>query len=198
VDDGIYIDDIQVIRSMTALTVLPVHFTSFTGTLLNEKLVQLHWEAVIDEEHDFFIVEHSTDGINFSNMAQGTFAGSYTYDDHHPSPGNNYYRIRQVNKNGSFTFSAVIQVVVNASVSIELFPNPIKDVVHIRLSNKNNQPLNIEIFDVQGRTIYKKSSQVAQNAVLDVNMKEFPSQVYLLHVTNTNGEILASEKIIRR
>ncbi len=199
VDDGIYIDDLSVIKSNTFLFSLPVNFLSFTGSLQSDQTVKLDWEAVVDNEHDYFAIERSSDGSNYSTIGVGPQMAPYQFIDQHPNQGNNFYRIRQVDKNGSVAYSKVVSVVVSKPVTITLYPNPVIDILNLKLSNKQADQLKIELTDVQGRSVYSKVSLVSQSTIeLNIDMKSFKPQVYILKITNHDGEVVATEKIIKR
>jgi hypothetical protein len=194
-----YIDNLKIIKSNTALVVLPVNFTGFNGILQNDETVKLVWTAVVDQDHDYFIVERSSDGISYSSLGYGPQAAPFHFIDQHPNEGNNYYRIRQVDKDGSISYSTVVNVPVTRQVKITIYPNPVKDLVNLKLINQKNDHLKIEITDVQGRIFYTNTSFVNQNTIeLNVNMKGFSPQVYVLKISNSNGETIATEKIIKR
>jgi hypothetical protein len=198
-DSGMYIDDLKMIKSNTALIVLPVNFTDFKGTLQGNGSVLLHWDAIVDQDHDYFVVERSSDGINYTSLGYGPQTAPFDFVDQHPNDGNNYYRIRQVDKDGSITYSTVINVPVDRPVNVVIYPNPVKDIVNLKVSNRRTDHLKIEITDVQGRTLYTRTSMVNASTIeINVDMKTFKPQVYILKVTNSNGETVATEKIIKR
>jgi hypothetical protein len=199
IDSGMYIDNLKLIKSNTALIVLPVNFTSFNGSLQGDGSVKLNWTAVVDQEHDYFVVERSSDGVNYTSLGYGPQTAPYYFIDQNPNEGNNYYRIRQVDKDGSFAYSTVINVPLSKPVTISIFPNPVSDILNLKLTNKKTDHLKIDISDVQGRTIYTRTALVNQNTLeLNVDMRMFKPQVYILKVTNSNGDMVGSEKIVKK
>ncbi|MFL5740524.1 MAG: M14 family zinc carboxypeptidase [Flavisolibacter sp.] len=197
-DDGFYIDNLKVITSTTPLVVLPVNFQDFTGVLLPNQTVKLNWVAVTDQNHDHFEVERSADGINFISLGYGPNAAPYDYIDAHPNWGSNYYRIKQVDKSGMITYSKVVNIYVGSRTEIRMFPNPVKDVLQIKLNNRGSDQYQVQIADLQGRVIYSSSYMVHQDAAeLRVDMKAFKPQVYVLKLTNGKGETIATEKVIK-
>ncbi|HRG07082.1 MAG TPA: hypothetical protein PLJ08_00780, partial [Cyclobacteriaceae bacterium] len=79
---------------------LPVELLSFTATAENEK-VNLKWVTASELNNDFFTVQHSTDGVEFTSLGnvngQGTKQSATTYNfvDDSPMAGINYYRLKQ-------------------------------------------------------------------------------------------------------
>jgi hypothetical protein len=89
--------------------------------------------------------------------------------------------------------------VVSRYVSINIYPNPVDDILNLKMTNQKKDNLKIELSDVQGRTLYSKTMLVSQNAIeLNIDMKSYQPQVYVLQITNSNGEIISTEKIIKR
>ena len=197
-DDGIYIDDIKVITSNSALVLLPVNFTSFTGTLLQNNTVRLNWDAVTDHNHDHFEVERSADGSNFNSIGYGPMQAPYSFIDEHPFWGNNYYRIKSVDKNGNVTLSKIISVFVGKKSLVNIYPNPVVNSLFVKLNNRSADEFKVQLSDVQGRTVYSKNNIVSQeSAELKIDMKQLKPQTYILKITNSKGEVVATEKIIK-
>jgi carboxypeptidase T len=197
-DDGIYIDDIKVITSNAALQLLPVNFTSFTGTLMPNNTVRLNWEAEIDHNFDHFEVEHSADGNNFNSLGNGPAQAPFAFIDQHPYWGNNYYRIKSVDKNGNVTFSKIITIFVGPRSLVNIFPNPVANLLFVKLNNRGADEFKVQIADVQGRVVYSKNNIVNQDAAeLKIEMKQLKPQTYILKITNSKGEVVATEKIIK-
>jgi carboxypeptidase T len=197
-DDGIYIDDIKVITSNAALVLLPVNFTSFTGTLLPNNTVRLNWEAETDHNFDHFEVEHSADGSTFSNLGNGPSQAPYMFIDEHPYWGNNYYRIKSVDKNGMANYSKIINVFVGTKNLVNIYPNPVSNLLFVKLNNRGADQFRVQLADVQGRIVYSKNNIVSQEAAeLKIEMKQLKPQTYILKITNSKGEVVATEKIIK-
>lgn len=92
------------------------------------------WSSAREEQGDYFILERSTDGKNFSRLYQANAAGTpsaYSYTDHLPYKGINYYRIRIVNNDQTVIFSKVVSAVVNTEEAIILSPNPAENLVSL-------------------------------------------------------------------
>jgi hypothetical protein len=158
----------------------------------------VNWEAIVDQEHDYFEVQHSTDGNTFTSLGMGPQLAPYQFVHLNPARGNNYYRIKQVDKSGQFAYSKIVNVIVSKAITVSLYPMPVKDLLNIKIVNRRTDLLKIEIADIQGRVVYKKTTLVDQNTVeLVVDMKLLKPQVYILKVTNSNGETITTEKVIK-
>lgn len=197
-DDGFYIDNVQVMKSTAALVVLPVKFLDFTGELLPDATVKLDWTAAIDQQHDFFEVQRSADGVNFTSIGTGPRVAPYEFIDGNPFNGKNFYRIKQVDKDGTATYSKIISFTIRKNHIVSIFPNPATDAVFIRMNNTASETLQVELSDVQGRVIYRKAYTTDPvNASVKIDLKSLDPQVYILKVTNEKGELMTTEKIVK-
>ncbi|RAK65071.1 T9SS type A sorting domain-containing protein [Hymenobacter edaphi] len=100
-------------------TPLPVQLTSFTGKYLSRQ-VQLDWVTAQEKDADSFTVERSVDGKRFDAVTTVRAAGNsttrreYSYLDATMRPGLNYYRLKQTDHDGTFTYSQIVPVQAGA------------------------------------------------------------------------------------
>lgn len=110
-------------------TTLPIELFSFTGKSINEG-AQLNWTTLSEKNFDYFSVEHSIDGIDFSEIARLAAKGDlkkrtdYTYIHRTPTFGKNYYRLKSIDLDGSFEYSKLVVVSYQGGKYLTLFPNP--------------------------------------------------------------------------
>ncbi|MBC7828504.1 MAG: T9SS type A sorting domain-containing protein [Chitinophagaceae bacterium] len=139
-------------------TVLPVQLSSFTASGV-ENGVRLSWQTLSEANTDRFTIETSTDGINFSAVADKKAAGyssnpigySYTHTNP-PSSHTRYYRLKQFDQDGKFKYSKIVQVDIIEKNTVRLYPNPANDklVVHHKPAKGNEQ---LQIITTQGRIV---------------------------------------------
>lgn len=196
-DDGFYIDNLKVVKSITQLTPLPVEFLSFNGELLRDKSVQLWWEAQTDEEHHYFEVERSNDGVTFTSLGRSNPLPPYRFKDEAPKAGNNFYRIKQVDKDGKVTYSKTINVHLGTAVQAVLYPNPASDVLNIMLKSESSERVTIKITDLQGRIVYRQNATTLSGSDLKVDISNWKPQFYIVTVYNSKDEVVATEKVIK-
>ena len=202
-DDGFYLDNIKVIKS-TVITPVAVKFVNFYGKLLTDKSVQLDWEAFTDDQHAYFEVEKSTDrNTNFISIVRisNGVSPNYRSFDYFPAAGNNYYRIKQVNKDGTISYSKTIDIVYAPGLlSIIAYPNPTKDNLFVKLINySTNDNLTFTITDVAGRKLYEQNTVIsAGTSEIKLNIKNLPPNIYVLKVANGETEIINIQKFIKQ
>lgn len=195
-DDGFYIDNLKVIKTTATLVTLPVHFISFTGRLLPDETVRLDWQAATDDEHDHFEAERSSDGINFISLGKGPAIAPYWKIDPAPVAGNNFFRIRQVDKNGTVSFSQVIAVFYKSAFRITVYPNPVKEILHIKLSSIMPGEYEIIVNDFSGRKIFAQKVQSGPGEKnISINLGGHTSQLYMIIIRNALNQVVVMEKI---
>lgn len=146
--------------TLTLSIPLPLTLVSFNGTLVNDK-VQLKWLTSNEINTSYFDVELSTDGNHFNRLATVKAKGNtaqtneYISWDTHPSNGNNYYRLKQVDQDGRFTNSNIIRMYYGRDGYVLIAPNPATGFVNITGSNRFAQ---IQLIDVTGKLIRVFSS----------------------------------------
>lgn len=158
---------------------LPVRLLDFSGRKQTQG-VELSWNTGSEENFKQFIVEHSSDGVNY--VAAGTvlgkgnasFKAAYQFWHRQPVQGANYYRLRQVDRDGSFTYSKVVNVDWSGKLQLSVYPNPTKDLLYVSGLQKGDQ---IQIIDFSGKVLQTLSSA---GESMNVNVRALPSGTYIL------------------
>ncbi|MEQ9405563.1 MAG: T9SS type A sorting domain-containing protein [Cyclobacteriaceae bacterium] len=140
--------------------VLPVELVDFRAEIINQA-VAVKWSTITELNNDHFIVERSVDGELFESLGRVEGAGTtnekidYTLNDNKPLAGLTYYRLKQVDYDGTTTFSEIIQIDYQGGldgVSVTLYPNPAKDLANIRIDSEIGD-VKITIIDQLGRDV---------------------------------------------
>ncbi len=167
-------------------TSLPVTLTSFTA-LLQGTQVKTSWNVSAEVNTRQYEVEYSTSGDHFNRISTVAAAGvagknEYTYYHTNPANGFNYYRLKIIDKDGSFTYSAIRQVTVDPSVVIRLYPNPVRDVLTLSVANPAAKTSEVILLNAFGQQVWQKQMSGTEQ----IDMKRLPAGNYLLRVL-TNG-----------
>jgi hypothetical protein len=177
---------------------LPVQLLAFSAVPWNGT-VKLSWRTASELNNDFFTVERSNDGHEWSALAsikgQGTTSVSHDYElvDDGPFPGNTYYRLKQTDLDGQFTFSKVIRIVMDQVENIVVHPNPATGAFVIH-SNRLLRPDQITMFDMKGRRVQAEISN--RNEGLSVKTDQLAQGLYLIMV-NEGARISSLRVLIR-
>ena len=199
-DEGFSIDDFKAIKTTaTLLNRLPVIFENVKGRLINTGSIMVEWVAHTDPQHNYFEVEKSIDGANYVAIDRITGTPPYFTIDKNAAIGNNYYRVKQVDKDGGFTYSRVINIINNPKVKLTIYPNPVSEVLRIKVDENRSSALNIAVMDMQGRVTFNKTyAELPVSGIITVNTSSWPSQVYQLKITNTKGELITIQKFVKQ
>lgn len=149
---------------------LPVKYLFFRGTMeAADNLIE--WGTAQEFDTDYFQVEASTDGIHFYYVAYQNAVGNSTqvtrYVFRHVTTAPiTYYRLKQVDIDGRFSYSDIIFVSRNVEASVKI-QNPSHGFIRIIVTSPVQSPCTVYIFDAIGRQIGKKVTSVfpAQNYI---------------------------------
>jgi len=166
---------------------LPVSLLNFSGKSANKTSV-LEWKTADEVTNSHFDIERSWDAKSFerigSVLGKGTFSGetTYTFTDNSPKFGMNYYRLKQVDFDGKFTYSRIVSTIVRTNGEIALFPNP--TIEKLTVSGLENEAF-LEIVDSQGKKIWQKS--LTNTPEFSVPIRGWAAGTYFLQVTEALG-----------
>jgi hypothetical protein len=193
-------------------SVLPVTYESFNAALSNNNSVSLSWTTSAEVTNDHFEVERSFDDANFSTAAfvlgaqsvnKGVDQYSFTDNDKRISTHNIiYYRLKQVDVNGNFTYSVVKTVRVSnmsdQKISVQVMPNPYMDKLNVNFTSNNSGKAEIRMISVSG-TVVKKIESTISKGFNNVQLQDLSSQLPGMYVVNivVNGESIGTQKIIK-
>ncbi|MFK8101221.1 MAG: T9SS type A sorting domain-containing protein [Saprospiraceae bacterium] len=165
----------------TAGIELPIEMTAFTART-QEKYISLDWSTASEINNSHFLVEKSTDAKSWSLIGKVTGKGTtnaaqqYNYLDRTPVAGANYYRLQQVDFDGTATYTETVSVDWQGA-EIEIFPNPAS--TQIFLKNETNAELagTVELYDLTGRLILSENYRGGA-----INIADLEKGVYLVRL----------------
>lgn len=182
--------------SPAPLVVLPVRLNLFDVQKLSSS-VKIYWATATEINTDYFIVQQSVDGISWKDkgtvMAKGLAANSNNYEapDKTPGIGLNFYRIKEVDKNGAINYSNTRSVMFDESSSVLITPNPASNFVNITLVKTVAAQSEIYLFDINGILL---SQYNTQGNNLQINTSSLAKGIYLLKVSTENK--VSTQKLI--
>ena len=170
----------------TLFRLLPVELLSFEGKLTNTNQSLLTWSTAKERDSKKFIVQRSNNANSWINLgsieAQGDSdeVNFYEFVDNQPMAGNNYYRLVQLDFDGSSDISKVIRVEFNPIWSVKVYPNPFAKEIFIQI--KNLGEIHISLMDNYGRTIFSNSSNT-EDYFFQFDTKDLHNGLYFLKIT---------------
>jgi hypothetical protein len=177
-------------------TLLPIELLSFTATC-NGKYAELEWSTASERNNDYFVIERSDDAINFTEVGRVAGAGNsieqleYSYNDYGIHGGDNYYRLVQVDYDGTRSVSDIVVAICGdaevAEPDVQAFPNPFNGELTLELDNFGNRPATIEVYDMLGKLIYTEKASAPQNSYETIlNFSNLPPAAYTVRVSTTD------------
>jgi len=168
--------------------VLPVELTSFTSKCTGQSR-QLEWSTATELNNDYFTIERSINGNEWTGIAQINGAGNstsienYAFMDRESYNGLSYYRLSQTDLNGEINVYKTTSQdnCFGHEFELVLFPNPIKDVLNISYSGNGDEINSIVIYSLLGELVYS-SNVFTPQIVLDEKL----AGVYVLQLMSSS------------
>ena len=194
-----------------SLSVLPVNYQSFNAILTNNS-VSLNWTTSGGITNDKFEVERSFDQSDFSTSgyvlgAQSVNNGiaQFSFEDKDKEILNHkiiYYRLKQEDANGKYTYSVVktvrISNVSDQKIAVQVMPNPYMDKLNVNFTSNNSGKAEIRMISASG-TVVKKAESTINKGSNTYQLQDLSSQLPGMYVVNivVNGQSIGSQKIIK-
>lgn len=187
---------------VTIEAVLPVSLTNFSAKLI-EPIVQLDWQTVSEINNDFFLLERSKDGRNFAELTtisgNGTTNRTFNYQflDKNPLPGTSYYRLKQVDYDGTSEYVGDI-IVVNRieENTIRIQPNPIEsDILNLEILGTSSK-IDLLIYNTNGQLLRTEVVNTQDGMINhSLPVKDLSKGVYLLKAVI--GETILTKRFVK-
>ncbi len=181
--------------------VLPVNWLSFDGKMVHGN-AELAWSTASEQNNSHFDVEISRDANRFSGIGTVKGAGTsaqaskYAFTHVKPLAGINYYRIRQVDKDGKSSLSQVIGLRSEASGEApSLYPNPATSHVMLDWGAMAGQPGRWELLTPDMKAL-KTGQSAFTSAVQGISIGELPSGVYYLRLVS--GKVVKVLRFVKQ
>ncbi|WP_235296444.1 SdrD B-like domain-containing protein, partial [Portibacter marinus] len=174
------------------LPAVPVELISFTGKWNEERnFTELEWSTATEIDNDYFEIERSFGTTN--NFAKiGVVAGNgttfetqeYGFDDRNiESNGIYFYRLRQLDYDGTFAYSDIIAIRVEreADTEIEIYPNPTIEYFNIDVKTDKQRDITVRLFDMSGKLVssrYVQAGDVQYENIIRIDVSDLPAGLY--------------------
>jgi len=181
---------------------LPVGLISFEASTIDGD-VQLKWATSSESNNSHFELEKSLDGNRFDVITKIDGAGNsstvqtYSFMDKDAFEGINYYRLKQVDIDGTFEyFTAITAKVETGSTVLHVLPNPVKDVARIRLDGVVSDNAVLQLVSVTGQLI-RTVAVTNVGGIQEINLEDVQSGVYFLNLIDSSEEKVF-QKVIKQ
>ena len=176
---------------------LPVVLSYFEARKDNRNIM-IQWKTTYEKNNDFFEVERSGDARGWTVIAKidgsdsSNISKKYQTIDKQPSEGVNYYRLRQVDRDRTTTYSRIVSVDMGKIGIDNLWPNPVVDFLHVKIDS--SKEAEFEITDINGMSVTKFRKMSANNAVI-IPVGNLATGIYILKIKDQNGSRVSSKFI---
>jgi|GEM_PF-1638909 len=197
-------------RDWRECMILPVTLVEFKGNL-NRNIAKLMWKVTNEINMNYYDIERSTDGTNFTKVANLTATNSaiatsiinYSINDDISNVGSTvvYYRLKMMEKSGKFKNSNVIAFKLNGTdrTGIVVNPNPATTFFNLKVNTSKEAMATIRIVDLSGRMVLSQVSKVSvgTNAFAFNNLSSFSAGTYSVQVM-IDGELYTEKLIVTK
>ena len=172
-----------------------MELVSFTASLDPQQThVNLDWVTATEQGSDYFILEKRRADGSFQSVGRAkgavnsTESLTYRLVDKNPLNGISYYRLKQVNIDGSFSVSKTVSISTEKGTKVHIYPTFTEGVLSIDIGGGVLE--DVQIFNAVGQL-------VVHSAALRLDLSAFPTGTYLVRVTTGGGE-QSVQKVIKR
>jgi hypothetical protein len=176
---------------------LPVTLISFTATKApgdpEGSTALLNWQTASEINSDRFDIERSQDGKKWINIGNVTASGDkksssfYSFPDKSPADGENLYRLKMIDKDGSFSFSRIQSVYFDNEISF--YPNPVKDLLKISGGASGK----VQLINNAGKVVFSSDNIPTEG----IDMVSLSAGVYLVRITHKDGSLM-NGKVVKQ
>ena len=177
---------------------LPLDLLDFSAYVIDESakpMALLKWKTANEKDVDYYEIQRSLNSVDFTPLstshkivAQNRSLQTYDIVDENPFSGITYYRLKMVDKDGSFQFSGIRSVDLNIlkrDSKIRIYPNPTDDNLHVLFtSSASEQAKNYTIFNMLGQVLMQGEMTNS------VNTSSLPAGAYLIKIDNDVAQFL--------
>lgn len=138
---------------------LPVELLNFNAKPA-ATAVDLYWETATEQNNSHFTIEHAGDDLQFREVAQKQGAGTtyekqvYHYRHQNTKAGTNYYRLKQFDFSGDFSYSEIRKVEIEVpAASMKTYPNPVSSNLFLSMQSSETADFEISLTDLRGEVV---------------------------------------------
>ena len=172
--------------TVTVNPVLPVELINFTAEEdENSHAIHLTWATASELNNDYFVIERSSDAVSFDAIGQVQGAGDsqerldYNFTDTKPTTNLSYYRLKQVDFDGSHHYSSIISITSDGNYQILVNPNPFETFTTIKVSGlRKDQQISVIITDQSGKPL----KRIIGGSEVKLYRDNLPSGLYIYQV----------------
>jgi hypothetical protein len=178
---------------------LPVNLLSFKATLDDSKTVSLDWVTISEKNSRQFDLERSTDAKSWKLLGSTDAGGesssrlNYSFKDKSPAGGENLYRVKMIDLDGSFAYSHIESITLAGNREVVFYPNPVADRLYID-ANDPGMVKEVNFYDMSGSKLLTSKA----TGTSGIEVKNLVPGMYLVQMILSDGTTNSSKVIVTR
>lgn len=174
---------------------LPVTLISFKANIGENQQTVLKWATASEKNNEYFMVERSKNAIDFEKIGKikgnGTIGlrNDYAFTDENPLKGINYYRLKQVDFDGQFSYTRTESIIKDGDGTISLYPNPTTNTLKINFED-TDQIDDTTIYNLMGKVVKTIKGNEGKYEISDL-----PQGNYIIQMSLLDGRIVRNSFI---
>jgi hypothetical protein len=188
---------------------LPIELLDFSVKWFNNNETQsiVNWTTASETNSDYFEIQHTEDlslWITIGNIqTSGNSSSTVNYEniDNNPYSKITYYRLKQVEYDGSYTYSNILALTKDNTVIeiINIYPNPAENTVFFEVLSTQNTNVNTYTIDMLGKVVFaRKDKVVVGKNLFYIDIRHFASGVYVLKIVTETGNHKTAKQLIKK
>lgn len=170
---------------------LAISFNNFEAVKINDNTAKLSWAFHTDQNQVTFEVERMVEGAGFVTLKKLTGVDSklgqniFQFEDQKPQAGNNYYRIKSIDKDGLVKYTEVkmLRFANLDKEGLKIFPNPVSTTLNLDFEVEADATASIMVFNNAGAMLKQQSLKVTKGRQHQtLNVADLPTGVYHVSV----------------
>lgn len=186
------------VGTLCAMSTLPVTLTDFRSKAQTDGTIALSWATTSENNNNHFVIERSVDNKNFvaldhiaSKATNSQSRLNYSFIDKNPANGNNYYRLSQVDNNGTVVVLGIVAETVSLSNLSAIYPNPLHGTtLNLSLAGQQDGQLAVDISTLAGKVVYSGTAQIVSGqGAVSLSSKPAPG-LYLVKAGDKSFKLI--------
>jgi hypothetical protein len=189
--------------------IVPVTFTSFKGEKVGS-VNKLSWTTASEVNNTGFELQRSADGVNFNVLSfvaskasngNSTQSLSYSFDDVRPLLSTGYYRLKQIDKDGKFNYSAVVTIKAGKAGDLivgSIYPNPVVNNASLTISSTKHTTVDIVVLNTLGMRVAKQTTALSLgDNVQTIDASKLSKGLYYVQIITADGTSVNAGKFVK-
>lgn len=176
--------------SLNGTAPLPITLISFKANITESQQTVLKWATASEKDNDYFEVERSKNASDFESIGKikgkrtTDLRNDYSFTDESPMKGINYYRLKQIDFDGQFSYTRAESIIKDGDGTISLYPNPTTNILKINFE---------DIDQIDNTTIYNMMGKVVKTMIGNkekYDTTDLPQGKYIIQIDLLDGRII--------